>query len=42
MAWAAGVWVRCFNARKLAADGGGPELDRLATELPHRLDRIHG
>ena len=29
-AWAAGLWVRLFNAKKDAADGGGPQLDRLA------------
>jgi hypothetical protein len=39
MAWAAGLWVRLFNAKKDAADGGGPQLDRLAKELPERLSR---
>jgi hypothetical protein len=38
-AWAAGLWVRLFNARKDAADGGGPRLDRLAGELAGRLSR---
>jgi hypothetical protein len=37
MAWAAGLWVRLFNAKKDAADGGGPQLDRLAGEVAGRL-----
>lgn len=36
-AWAAGLWVRLFNAKKDAASGGGPQLDRLAGELADRL-----
>ena len=36
-AWAAGLWVRLFNAKKDAADGGGPQLDRLAGEIRNRL-----
>jgi len=36
-AWAAGLWVRLFNAKKDAADGGGPQLDRLASEISDRL-----
>ena len=36
-AWAAGLWVRLFNAKKDAADGGGPQLDRLASEIGDRL-----
>lgn len=36
-AWAAGLWVRLFNAKKDAADGGGPQLDRLAGEIGDRL-----
>jgi Ser/Thr protein kinase RdoA (MazF antagonist) len=36
-AWAAGLWVRLFNARKDAADGGGPQLDRLRGEVDERL-----
>jgi hypothetical protein len=36
-AWAAGLWVRLFNAKKDAADGGGPRLDRLAGEISERL-----
>jgi hypothetical protein len=36
-AWAAGLWVRLFNAKKDAADGGGPQLDRLADEIGDRL-----
>ena len=38
-AWAAGLWVRLFNAKKDAADGGGPQLDRLAAEITERLSR---
>jgi hypothetical protein len=37
-AWAAGLWVRLFNAKKDAADGGGPQLDRLGGERGERLD----
>ncbi len=36
-AWAAGLWVRLFNAKKDAAAGGGPQLDRLAGEIGERL-----
>jgi hypothetical protein len=36
-AWAAGLWARLFNAKKDAADGGGPQLDRLAGEIGDRL-----
>jgi hypothetical protein len=36
-AWAAGLWVRLFNAKKDAADGGGMQLDRLADEIADRL-----
>jgi Ser/Thr protein kinase RdoA (MazF antagonist) len=36
-AWAAGLWIRLFNAKKDAADGGGPQLDRLAGEVDERL-----
>lgn len=36
-AWAAGLWVRLFNAKKDAADGGGLQLDRLAGEIGDRL-----
>ena len=36
-AWAAGLWVRLFNAKKDAAAGGGPQLDRLAGEIGDRL-----
>ncbi len=38
-AWAAGLWVRLFNAKKDAAAGGGPQLDRLAEELADRMER---
>jgi hypothetical protein len=37
LAWAAGLWVRLFNAKKDAARGGGPQLDRLAGEIAERL-----
>jgi hypothetical protein len=33
MAWAAGLWVRLFNAKKDASDGDGPQLERLAGEI---------
>jgi hypothetical protein len=36
-AWAAGLWVRLFNAKKDAGEGGGPQLDRLRDELDERL-----
>jgi hypothetical protein len=38
-AWAAGLWVRLFNAKKEAAAGGGPQCDRLCGELARRLER---
>jgi Phosphotransferase enzyme family len=34
--WAAGLWVRAFNAKKDAISGGGPQLDRLADEVAER------
>jgi hypothetical protein len=37
LAWTAGLWVRLFNAKKDAADGGGLQLDRLANEISERL-----
>jgi len=36
-AWAAGLWVRLFNAKKDAAGGGGPQLGRLAAEIDQRM-----
>jgi hypothetical protein len=36
-AWAAGLWVRLFNAKKDATKGGGPNLHRLRGELHERL-----
>jgi aminoglycoside phosphotransferase (APT) family kinase protein len=36
-AWAAGLWVRLFNAKKDAAFGDFPELGRLAGEIDQRL-----
>jgi hypothetical protein len=38
-AWAAGLWVRLFNAKKDESDGGGPQLDRLRDEIDERLNR---
>jgi hypothetical protein len=38
-AWAAGLWVRLFNAKKDASEGGGPQLNRLRNELDERLYR---
>jgi hypothetical protein len=38
-AWAAGLWVRLFNAKKDAASGGGPQLDLLASHITERLAR---
>jgi hypothetical protein len=34
--WAAGLWVRAFNAKKERLAGGGPQLDRLADEVGER------
>ena len=39
LAWTAGLWVRLFNAKKDARQGGGPQLDQLATEISERLAR---
>ena len=39
LAWTAGLWVRLFNAKKDARQGGGPQLDRLAAEMSERLAR---
>lgn len=41
LAWTAGLWVRLFNAKKDAADGGGPQLDRLHTEVAERVELAH-
>ena len=38
-AWAAGLWVRLFDAKMEAASGGGLELDRLSGEIAQRLER---
>jgi Ser/Thr protein kinase RdoA (MazF antagonist) len=38
-AWAAGLWVRLFNAKKDAAAGGGPQLGPLASQITERLAR---
>jgi hypothetical protein len=38
-AWAAGLWVRLFDAKQEVFEGGGPQLDRLATEVHERLDQ---
>jgi hypothetical protein len=37
--WAAGLWVRAFNAKKQRTAGGGPHLDRLAPEVSERAWR---
>jgi hypothetical protein len=37
--WAAGLWVRAFNAKKERMVGGGPQLDRLAAEVTERTGR---
>ena len=37
--WAAGLWVRVFNAKKQRMGGGGPHLDRLAGEVGERMAR---
>ncbi|HET8529263.1 MAG TPA: phosphotransferase [Gaiellaceae bacterium] len=38
-AWSAGLWVRLFNAKKDATEGGGPQLERLGDEIGERLHR---
>ena len=38
-AWSAGLWVRLFNAKKDATEGGGPQLLRLREEIDERLYR---
>lgn len=38
-AWAAGLWVRLFDAKQEVGEGGGPQLDRLAGDVDERLDR---
>ncbi len=40
-AWAAGVWVRAFNAKKDAASGGGPQLHLLATDIEDRRSQMN-
>jgi hypothetical protein len=37
-AWAAGLWVCLFDAKKEAVSSGGPQLDLLAAEISGRLD----
>jgi Ser/Thr protein kinase RdoA (MazF antagonist) len=37
--WAAGLWVQAFSAKKQHMAGGGPDLDRLAAEVPERAPR---
>jgi hypothetical protein len=37
--WAAGLWVRAFNAKKERMEGGGPQLDRLAPEVAERWSK---
>ena len=38
-AWTAGLWVRLYNAKKDATEGGGLQLDRLTDEIDERLHR---
>lgn len=38
-AWAAGLWVRLFDAKQEAVEGGGPQVDRLASDVDERLDQ---
>ncbi len=35
--WAAGIWIRSYNAKHDAAKGGGPQLDLLSDEIGIRL-----
>jgi Ser/Thr protein kinase RdoA (MazF antagonist) len=37
--WAAGLWVRAFNAKKERLEGGSPQLNRLAEEVTERSAR---
>ena len=37
-AWAAGLWARLIYAKQDAAEGGGQQLERLASEIEERLD----
>jgi hypothetical protein len=37
--WAAGLWVRAFNAKKERLSGAGPQLERLAAEVGERAAR---
>jgi hypothetical protein len=38
--WAAGLWIRAFNAKKETLDGNAEAvLDRLFNEAPERLRR---
>jgi hypothetical protein len=39
LAWAAGLWVLVFNARKESAGGGTGYLEHLRTEVGERLRR---
>lgn len=40
VAWAAGLWIRLYNAKKDAIDGGGPQLDLLARDYEERLHHV--
>lgn len=40
VAWAAGLWIRHYNAKKDAADGGGPQLELLAQDYGERLRHV--
>jgi Ser/Thr protein kinase RdoA (MazF antagonist) len=37
LAWAAGLWIRLFNAKKDALDGGGPQLELIEQDYGDRL-----
>ncbi|MHB8449855.1 MAG: phosphotransferase [Mycobacteriales bacterium] len=38
--WAAGLWIRLYNAKKDAGAGGGPQLDLLARDYEERLRHV--
>lgn len=40
VAWAAGLWIGLYNAKKDAVDGGGPQLDLLERDCEERLQRV--
>jgi hypothetical protein len=41
-AWAAGLWIRAFNAKKEVVRGGNPvALENIIREIPERLRRVN-